>query len=55
MKYLILSFFLLVGCQAEGRPVEIGTVKWSRNLEKSLASSKKSGKPVLILFQEVPG
>ena len=55
MKHLLLSLLLLAGCQASGGPVEIGTVKWSRDLDKSLASSKKSGKSVFILFQEVPG
>ena len=54
MKRLLLAFFSLAGCQAEAGPVEIGTAKWSRNLAKSLAFSKKSGKPVLILFHEAP-
>lgn len=36
-------------------PVEIGTVKWSRDLDAAYASSKKTGKPVFLLFQEVPG
>ena len=36
------------------QPVELGTVKWSRDLDDSLASAKKSGQPVLLLFQEVP-
>lgn len=55
MKHLLLSLFLLSGCQASDNPVEIGAVKWSRDLEKALAASEKSEKPVLILFQEVPG
>jgi hypothetical protein len=37
------------------QPVELGTVEWSRDLDASLASAKKSGKPVFLLFQEVPG
>ncbi|MEL7338105.1 MAG: VPGUxxT family thioredoxin-like (seleno)protein, type 2, partial [Planctomycetota bacterium] len=36
-------------------PVEIGTVKWNRDLDAAYAESKKSGKPVFLLFQEVPG
>ena len=36
-------------------PVEIGTVNWGRDLDSALAKSKKNGKPVLVLFQEVPG
>ena len=55
MKHLLLSLILLAGCQASDNPVEIGTVKWSRDLDKTLSASKKSEKPVLILFQEVPG
>ena len=54
MKRLLLTFFLLADCEAEAGPVEIGAVKRSRDLDKSLTSSKESGKPVLILFQEVP-
>lgn len=34
---------------------EIGLVKWRRNLDLALETSEKSGKPVLVLFQEVPG
>ncbi|MCB1098391.1 MAG: hypothetical protein KDN22_22650 [Verrucomicrobiae bacterium] len=40
--------------QAEN-PVEVGDVAWGRDLERALASAKKSGKPVFALFQEVPG
>ena len=54
MKRLLLAFFFLAGWQAEAGPVEMGTVKRSPDLEKSLAFSKESGKPVLILPQEIP-
>ena len=36
-------------------PVELGRVKWLRDIGEGLAEAKKSGKPVLVLFQEVPG
>ena len=36
-------------------PPELGMVHWSRDLDASLARARKSGKPVLVLFQEVPG
>ncbi|MEM7394291.1 MAG: VPGUxxT family thioredoxin-like (seleno)protein, type 2 [Verrucomicrobiota bacterium] len=35
--------------------VEIGEVQWGRDLEGALRQSTRSGKPVLALFQEVPG
>ncbi len=34
---------------------ELGMVRWSRDLEESLATAKQTGKPALVLFQEVPG
>ena len=34
---------------------ELGIVSWYRDYEQALAQSKKQHKPVLILFQEVPG
>ena len=56
---LLLLTFLLMACSAEqsdsGQPVEIGTVKWNRDHDAALKLSAKSGKPVFLLFQEVPG
>ncbi len=37
------------------QPEELGTVNWLRNYDEALATSKKTDKPVFILFQEVPG
>lgn len=39
----------------QDNPVEVGTVKWNRDLDSALADSEQSGKPVFLLFQEVPG
>lgn len=36
-------------------PRELGRVAWQRDFEKSLAESGASGKPIFLLFQEVPG
>lgn len=36
-------------------PPELGRISWLRDLDAGLASSKESGKPVLLLFDEVPG
>lgn len=35
--------------------IEVGLVTWKRDFYKSLALAKKVNKPVLALFQEVPG
>ena len=34
---------------------ELGQVNWGRDLEVAKAKSAESGKPILLLFQEVPG
>ena len=36
-------------------PVEVGNVHWGRDFDAALKMSAASGKPVLVLFQEVPG
>ncbi len=35
--------------------VEVGLVRWGRDLPAAQRASKESGKPILVLFQEVPG
>lgn len=37
------------------QPEELGKVNWLRDLAAGKAEAEKSGKPILILFQEVPG
>ena len=37
------------------QPEELGLVHWQRNLDAGQAEAQKTGKPLLILFQEVPG
>ncbi|MEL6988439.1 MAG: thioredoxin family protein, partial [Bacteroidota bacterium] len=34
---------------------ELGTVNWHRNFEEAKTKSAEQNKPILILFQEVPG
>lgn len=36
-------------------PVEFGAVAWGRELEPALAAASRAEKPVMLLFQEVPG
>jgi hypothetical protein len=38
-----------------GEHVETGKIAWGRDLNSALAASRRSGKPVFALFQEVPG
>ena len=37
------------------QPEELGLVHWLRDLDAGQAEAQKTGKPLLILFQEVPG
>ena len=41
--------------QAPKQRVEIGLVHWGRDLVSAQKQSAESGKPILLLFQEVPG
>jgi hypothetical protein len=34
---------------------ELGLVRWGRGFEEALAASRSSGRPVVVLFDEVPG
>ena len=36
-------------------PVEMGRVRWLRSYEDGVARSEETGKPMMLLFQEVPG
>jgi len=52
--------FLFSKCgamQASSQPVELGTVHWKTAAEfkDALKESKESGKPIFLLFQEIPG
>ena len=53
MRYVLLSLLALLSAAAA--PVELGKVKWERKLEPALEKSAKDGKPVFLLFQEIPG
>jgi len=58
MNRLLVAFFAMIyaaSCHGGSNPVEVGTVRWSRDLEAVLLSSGQSGRPVFALFQEVPG
>ena len=60
MKLILLSLLLTVAnfsCCAglPAQPEEAGTVRWGRDLDAALTASRQSGRPVLVLFQEIPG
>jgi len=39
----------------QANPVEVGEVRWSRDYKGALSRSRQTGKPLFLLFQEVPG
>ena len=60
MKVLtsIMTFTIVVAAfsgQTIENPIEVGDVQWGRDLDAALKNSAETGKPVLVLFQEVPG
>jgi hypothetical protein len=55
MKMTLLLILLPMVMGAQTNPVELGDVHWLRSFDEAQARSKKEGKPILILFQEIPG
>ncbi len=55
MSGLFLGTFACKSYAAPNGPQELGDVAWLRDFEQAKAQSKQSGKPILILFDEVPG
>lgn len=58
MKQLIIltaCLFLTQGAFASDNPIEVGAVDWGRDLEQAYKISGETGRPVFVLFQEVPG
>lgn len=45
----------LSGAPAQNNPVEVGDVHWVRDYDGALQASRRSGKPIFLFFQEVPG
>lgn len=40
---------------AQNNPIELGEVHWLRDISKAREQSNTTGKPIFILFQEIPG
>ena len=55
MKLIILMLFCPVLMIAQTNPEELGAVHWLRSYNEAQAKSLKEKKPILILFQEIPG
>jgi len=55
MRLIITLAYLLLGFGCYAAPIEIGTINWGRNYEEATERSKETGKPIFLLFQEVPG
>lgn len=55
----VFSVFLILAGSAvaaqDSIPIELGNVPWLRNYDEALALARKTKKPLLVLFQEVPG
>lgn len=50
-----MSPFALVALLSAASPPELGIVRWSRGFDAAAARAKAEGKPLLVLFDEVPG
>lgn len=37
------------------QPVELGSIRWERNWDRAVSRSRETGRPLLVLFDEVPG
>ncbi len=59
MLFLLLrtciAAVLAGAAQASTHPVELGQVTWGHDVEAGFAAAKQSGRPLLLLFQEIPG
>ncbi len=60
MVFLLLGALLMFGFSGNfaddpDQIPEIGLVKWSFDLESAKQQSANSGRPVFLLFQEIPG
>ena len=54
MIYLFFLMSIISTSEADSH-IELGDVRWIRSMDEALLRSKSECKPILILFQEVPG
>lgn len=55
VTFLVVSQAGCVPEKSAKNPEEVGSVVWERDYDMAMNASGKSGKPVFLLFQEVPG
>ncbi len=55
MKYLFLFLMWIQILCGQSAPEELGKVSWLRDADIAKSESAKTNKPILILFQEIPG
>ncbi len=59
-KHKLLASFALTAAAAgataqDGPAPEFGTIAWQRDYAAAIDAAQEADKPVLLLFQEVPG
>ena len=52
---LVFALEVAQASSSGGNPVEAGDVRWGRDISAALEQSAESGRPVFVLFQEIPG
>lgn len=55
LGFLCFGLLASLTTHAQGSHVELGDVGWLRSYDEALSIAKAEDKPILILFQEVPG
>ncbi len=51
----MLASALLFAVTALPQPAELGLVSWNRDYPEAVREAERTGKPLLVLFDEVPG
>ena len=52
---LVATHWATAAAIQESSPEEVGNVSWKRDWDETFQQAKTTGKPRLVLFQEVPG
>ena len=57
MKYVAGAIVVALLFPSGGgeEPIELGSVAWGRDHDAAFLEARESGRPVLLLFQEIPG